>query len=174
MKNIVFLSLLSVFVLSSCKNEPKKPEQKENATVEQKVIVKKVKSPTELKAEEKEVVKDLLAFGVEVPENMQYKESLINNIGYKKSVFERKDIGEADKNALDQWYQNQVNQLKKNAWDAEIIQKDENISGSIFNMTQFKKAQGGKSTLSDVIQISTAYLPKQKTYLITFKPYEIE
>lgn len=177
MKNIIFFSLLSFFVLSSCKNESKKTEQKGAPAVEQNVKVKKVKkikSPEELQAEEKEVVKDLLAFGVKVPENMNFKESLINNFGYKKSVFEIKDIDEADKNTLDQWYQNQVNQLKKEHWEAETIQKDKNISGSVFNMTQFKKAQGGQSTLSDVLQISTAYLPKQKTYLITFKPYEIE
>lgn len=174
MKNIIFLSLLSFFVLSSCKSEPKKTEQKEEPAVEQKVNVKKVKSPKELKAEEKEVVKDLAALGVEVPDNIQYKESLINNFGYKKSVFERKDVEEGDTNVFDQWYQNQINQLKKEGWEAETIQKDENISGSIFNMTQFKKAQGGDSTLSDIIQISTAYLPKHNTYLITFKPYEIE
>jgi len=76
------------------------------------------------------------------------------------------------KAGLDKWHAGLVSQLTANGWKKRDIRVNEKMFGAVYNQSIFMKPQGGSSTLSDTLDISTAYNLKKKKYTLYVSPAE--
>lgn len=133
---------------------------------------KQVKTIEQRKEEGKVIRAELEKYNLQIPENFIFKETLINAMAFKKSTFIADNVDETIRIELDNWFNKQSDDLVNLKWKKTILQKNDTISGILYNSYSFKKDQGGQSTLSDMLTISTAYNPRG-TYSMYIKPYVI-
>ncbi len=172
-KLTVFIAIL-LLIFWSCKNEnPKTKKQDESEQIEKlEPKRKKVKNMKERRKEGKIVRTQLEKYGLQIPENLIFKETLINAMAFKKSTFIADNVDETMKNELDNWYHKQMDELVVSKWEKIPLQKDKIVSGVLFNSNSFKRAQAGTSNVSDMLSITTIYDPKG-VYIVYIKPYVI-
>ena len=172
-KLTVFIAIL-LLIFWSCRNEnPKTKKQDESEQIEKlEPKRKKVKNMKERRKEGKIVRTQLEKYGLQIPENLIFKETLINAMAFKKSTFIADNVDEAMKNDLDNWYHKQMDELVVSKWEKIPLQKDKIVSGVLFNSNSFKRAQAGTSSVSDMLSIGTVYDPKG-VYIVYIKPYVI-
>ena len=174
MKKLTVLIPILLLIFWSCKNEnPKTKKQDGREQIETLEPKKKQpKSLVEIKKEGKIVRMQLEKYGLQIPENLIFKETLINAMAFKKSTFIADNVDEAMKNDLDNWYHKQMDELVVSKWEKIPLQKDKIVSGVLFNSNSFKRAQAGTSSVSDMLSIGTVYDPKG-VYIVYIKPYVI-
>ncbi len=175
MKKLPILVMVLSIMLWSCgdanKKETKTNDKKENTELPKK---KKVKSLEQRLEEGKIVRTELERYDLQIPKNLIFKETLINAMAFKKSTFITDAIDETTKIELENWFKKQSEDLVNLKWEKTLLQKNDTISGMLFNSYSFKRAQGGESTLNDMLNLASVYNPAKKTYTIYVKPYVIE
>lgn len=173
MKNIAILLSIIALSLNSCKNSDSKTKISESEEIPATVEVKKVKTPEELEEEGNMVRAELKAYFNEIPESFKFKESLVNAMGVRKSVFIAENVNEEAKKQLDKWVQEQSKELVNKNWEKIVLRDNEMISGMLYNSYSFKKLQGGESSLKDIVSLTSVYNTEKETYTIFVKPYTV-
>jgi hypothetical protein len=179
MKKAVLLISMFSLVLWSCGDKKAKPQEVNKKTIEVTTkVVNKTKKPTKSIGERKEKGKivrvDLKKFKLNIPDTLLYLNTVIDGNAFKKSTFKVTSVDENLKKVLDDWYTQQSKDFVSNKWERTRIQNNEKVSGMIFNTYSFKRAQGGKSTLFDVITLTSVYDASRQTYIVYAKPYILE
>lgn len=171
MRKIAILVSIIVLALYSCSDsKTKKPVSDE---VKTEVKIKKVKTLAERKEEGKEVRKELNNYLKQIPENLVFKEAVVNAMGIKKSVFHAENVDEEARNTIEKWLDEQLKDMVAAKWEKTQLQDDDVISGMTYNSYSLKKAQDGDSSQSDMLNLTSVYSPDNMTYTIFVKPYAI-
>ncbi len=162
MKRLTVLFLLvSLVLVWSCgggSEETKAP----------KATAKKTTKKYSLKTQEG-MMKKLQEFGISIPEELAFVEITKKSSDYT-AKFEKEGIDDTVKAGLDTWHAGLVSQLTTNGWTNREIRVNEKMFGSVYNQNIFLKPQGGGSTLSDGLDISTAYNVEKKKYTLYITP----
>ena len=114
-------------------------------------------------------MKKLQEFGISIPEELAFVEITKKSSDYT-AKFEKEGIDDTVKAGLDTWHAGLVSQLTTNGWTNREIRVNEKMFGSVYNQNIFLKPQGGGSTLSDGLDISTAYNVEKKKYTLYITP----
>ena len=176
-KVFVVIGVLSV-MLWSCGDNKVKENKDSQTEVQEKKIERKAKKTTVTLSERKEAGKEVRAsfekYSLKLPEQLLFKSTIIDANSFKKTTFVAENVDEKLRKELDNWLELQVKDFVADKWDKVRLQKDEKLEGLVFNSYSFKKEQGGKSTLFDVISLATVFDASRSSYIVYVKPYVLE
>jgi|GEM_PF-2007368 len=162
MKRITVLFLLvSLVLVWSCgggSEEKKAPE----ATAKKKVKEYSLKT-------QEGMMKKLQEFGISIPEELVFIE-ITKKSSDLTAKFEKEGIDETVKAGLDKWHAGLVSQLTASGWKKRDIRVNEKMFGAVYNQSIFMKPKGGGSSLSNTLDISTAYDLEKKKYTLYVSP----
>ncbi len=172
MKKITLLLSIIALSIYSCGDSKSKNVEDEKVKTETIVKkIKKVKTLAERKEEGKVVRTELAEHLKEIPENLVFKESVVNAMGLKKSVFEAEIVDEETNSLIEKWLQEQLSNMEADGWEKSQLQENDVISGIIYNSYSMKRVQGGESTVIEMFSLTSAYAPNLETYTIFVKAY---
>ncbi len=154
------LSILLIIVLSfslfSCDSSSKQEKQKK--------VSKKQSIKTKAGMMER-----LNEFGFKIPENFKFVKIKKKTSTYSVE-FKAEKIDDTTKTELDEWYVKQISDLEANKWRKKPITENVTVMGLTVNQHIFFKPKGGKSSLSNSIDLSSSYDPKSKSYSLFISP----
>ncbi len=173
MKKLAILVSILALVIFSCKDSKSKKTKPESISSEVKseVKVKKVTTLEERKEEGKIARTELNDYLKQIPENLVFKESVVNTMGIKKYVFVAENLDEIAISDLDKWLTEQMNFMVADKWERSQLQENDVISGMIYNSYSFKRPQRGESGMVDMFSLTSVLSPEQKTFTIFVKAY---
>lgn len=157
---VLFLLVSLVFVWSCGGGSEEKKAPKATA--------KKATKKYSLKTQEG-MMKKLQEFGISIPEELVFVEITKKSSDYT-AKFEKEGIDDTVKAGLDTWHAGLLSQLTANGWKKQDIRVNDKMFGAVYNQNIFMKPQGGGSTLSDALDITTVYDLKKKTYTLYVSP----
>jgi uncharacterized protein involved in high-affinity Fe2+ transport len=117
------------------------------------------------------MMKKLQELGISIPAELVFVEITKNSSDYT-AKFEKGGIDETGKAGLDTWHAGLVSQLTADGWTKRDIRVNETMIGVVYNQSIFMKPKGGGSSLSNALDITTAYDSKKKTYTLYVSPAE--
>lgn len=171
-KLTIIIAVLSI-ILSSCGDSNSKAKDSVNEKANTVVKKKEIKTIEQRKEAGIAVRAELNKYLKEIPENLVFKESLVNAMGIKKTVFVAENVDAETKIQLDNWVIEESEKLVKANWEKILLQDRVMVSGMEYNSYSFKKAQGGESTATDMLSLTSVHSPDKETFSIFIKPYSL-
>lgn len=101
-------------------------------------------------------------FNINIPDEMNFVE-IKRNSGDYVAVFEAKDLEDATVEKLQNWFNNEIQELTNEGWKPRPIREDDEMLGSVINQVLFYRARPG-SSLQDAIDLSSTFSKKDKSY----------
>ena len=166
LKKWMTLMLVLMMTVWACSDSA---EKKETAEATQKAPVEKTKKIS-LKTQEGMMMK-LKEFGITIPEPLAFVDIERKSSEYR-AKFEAKDIDESVRAELDKWYAGLVSKFTEEGWSQTVVQDNEEMFGAVYNSCIFLKRQGGESTLTDGVSLTTIYDAGKKSYTVYVRPAE--
>ena len=117
------------------------------------------------------MMKKLQEFNINIPENLSFIEIKKEATQYT-AKFKIENIDEATREQLDDWYAQQISDLTANGWNKRDIRVNEKVLGTVLNQYILSKPKGGKSSLDNIVSISSAYNTENKSYTVSISPSE--
>jgi hypothetical protein len=108
---------------------------------------------------------------INIPENLPFIEIKKGATQYT-AKFKIENIDEATREQLDDWYAQQISDLTANGWNKRDLRVNEKALGTVLNQYILSKPKGGKSSLDNIVSISSAYNTENKSYTVSISPSE--
>jgi hypothetical protein len=140
----------------------------DSSQVKKKASKKTVKKYRSLKTKAV-MMERLKEFGFKIPEKLEF-EKIKKKTSRYTAYFKAENLDEAAIKELDSWYIQQISDLVAVKWKKRAIRENDTIVGLTVNHHLFYRPKGGKSSLSNSIDLSSSYSTRAKSYSLYISP----